>query len=69
MSFPCFQYPQQIQVTVIRLEISHQTPPFLLLPATGGSIWSTFGEDGDERPSWAQPCPPTHHETPGEALS
>ena len=69
MSSPCFQYPQQIRVTIIRLEIGHQTPPFLLLPTTTGSIWSPFGEGRDEMPSWARPCPPTHHETPGEALS
>ena len=69
MSFPCFQYPQQIQVTIICLEIGHQTPPFPLLPTTGGSAWSAFGEGRDEKSSWAQLRPATHHKTPGEALS
>lgn len=68
MSFPYFQYPLQIQVTIICLEIGHQTPPFLLLLTTGVSIWSTFGEGRDKRCFWAQPCPRTHHKILGEAL-
>lgn len=63
MSFPCFQHPQQIQVTVIHLEMGHQTTAFVLLPTTGGSMWSTLGEGREEKPSWTQPCPHTYPET------